>query len=194
MRAQGARALAALLLALAVAGCGVTTTSGTAGTAKATTRPTAMAKATPYPTVDSTPQGTAQAGPCDLTPSYDPTAQPPVQMGDLLVVAAFALAYPSRKLPDNISLAAPFKLQATSDPDLSKQLLLDPFTNPTLAEPAGGFIVTVCNTSNTSAHMLQSISVHLDSFTAYTGQHNEWNLCDGRFRDLTRAAADVAAR
>jgi hypothetical protein len=63
-----------------------------------------------------------------LTPIYDPTAQPPVQIGDLLVGVAFALAYPSRKLPDNLSLAAPFKLQATSDPDLSKQLPLDPFT------------------------------------------------------------------
>ena len=183
MRTLGPRALAALLLALAVAGCGVTTVSGTADTAKATVpRPTATTKATPYPTFDSTPQGTAPpAGPCDLTPSYDPTAQPPVQMGDLFVDFAFALAYPSRKLPDNIALSAPFKLQATSDPDLSKQLSVDPLTNPSLGEPGGGFMVTVCNTSKTTAHTLQSISMRLDSFTPYIGQLNEWNLCDGAF-------------
>jgi hypothetical protein len=37
----------------------------------------------------------------------------------------------------------------------------------------------VCNVSSTVRHTLQGVSVRIRSFTAYTGQLNQWNWCHG---------------
>lgn len=42
-------------------------------------------------------------------------------------------------------------------------------------------LITVCNTSTTKAHTIDSVSVKLSAFTSYGGRLNTWNPCDGAY-------------
>lgn len=59
--------------------------------------------------------------------------------------------------------------------------------------PAGDsppdLLITVCNTSTTKAHTIESVSVKLSAFTPYGGSLNTWNPCDGAY---TRPAGFIA--
>lgn len=59
--------------------------------------------------------------------------------------------------------------------------------------PAGDappdLLITVCNTSTTKAHVIDSVSVRLGAFTPYGGSLNVWDPCAGTY---TRPAGVVA--
>jgi hypothetical protein len=62
----------------------------------------------------------ALASVCGGRVAPNPGQPAPTQAGDLYVIFSCGPAYPSRKIFDNMPLAA-FKLQATSVPDFNKQ-------------------------------------------------------------------------
>jgi hypothetical protein len=97
-------------------------------------------------------------------------------MGDLLVgEEPTNLNYPSQKLPDNLPLA-PYQLSDAQGHDLPRI----PLINPTLTG-AGGFFLTICNTSKTVTHRIASVDALVATFTPYTGTLNTWLFCDGLY-------------
>jgi hypothetical protein len=97
-------------------------------------------------------------------------------VGDLLVaLGPTNLNYPSRKLPDNLSLA----LYQLSDWE-GGALPLIPLINPTLTGP-GGFYFAICNTSTTVTHRIASVDALVSAFTPYTGTLNTWSFCAGSY-------------
>ena len=42
-------------------------------------------------------------------------------------------------------------------------------------------LITICNTSASKAHVIESISVKFSAFTPYNGKLNVWNPCDGPY-------------
>jgi hypothetical protein len=160
-----------LLLLVLLAGCGSTVRSGES-TATSTLSSTAAPTATPAPTATATVAGADPAlsiSACDANAA----SQPGFTLGDLRVSLYPGLAYPGRKLPDGTPLT-PFQLAATSGSALDAQLPLAPAVNPGLAEPTGGYTVTICNTSKTTAHTITAVRLSITAMTPYTGQLNEW--------------------
>jgi hypothetical protein len=153
----------AAVAVLALAGCGRTVVAVT--TATATLFPTATP--TPSPTVTPIPTD------CVSQLNHAPNL---VHSGDLLVSMEFSLAYPSHKLPDNIPLA-PYKMTA----DLVGKIPPDPSVNPHLDLPTGGYYGTVCNASASATHTLTGLSLRIASFTPYSGQVNQWQVCSGSY-------------
>jgi hypothetical protein len=104
-------------------------------------------------------------------------------VGDLEATIQIGLfSFPSRKVPDGIPLA-PLKLQDSSPASLDAQLPPSPLTDPSMAEPDGGYWISICNTSKTHAHSLGYVSVQIASFTAYGGQLNAWDAADSAYAD-----------
>lgn len=160
------RAVALLLLVALLAGCGATTATDTASTQPTATTPPA---ATPSPTV--TPIGFEPCGESFKGRDF-------VQIGDLFVTrVGMALDAPTEKLPDGTPLK-PFHLATAAD--LSKYIPNSPPTNPIVDEHrAGGYGFSICNDSVAQAHVIQSVTVTISAFTAYTGKLNSWQPCDG---------------
>jgi hypothetical protein len=156
-------------VALALAACGQSTVTAGAGPAASVS---ATATITPTTTATSTPSPTAK--PPASTNCVDELAQWQnlTHVGDLLVRMEFSLAYPSTKLPDNIPLA-PYKMTS----DMGGKIPHDPSVNPNLALPTGGYYGAICNASASATHTLTSLVLRIDSFTPYSGQVNEWNVC-----------------
>jgi hypothetical protein len=86
------------------------------------------------------------------------------------------LSYPSVMLPDGTSLTKPYKLASTLP---GTDFPTSPVTNPAITFQAGGFIFGICNSSATTKHTLQALTVKITAVTAYGGQLNQWNGCDG---------------
>lgn len=166
-------------LAWCLAGCGATTAktvadpSPTATTALPTTTPSA----TSLPTPDA-----SQLAACGL---HSPSGV--VRLGDLLVTGpGFTnLAYPARKLPDGTPLA-PFHL--ASGDALNAQLPPDPAVSPNMTAGSGGYWLGVCNASPATAHVIQGVSVRIESATPYSGELDAWNFCDGSYDVATKQA------
>jgi hypothetical protein len=139
-----------------------------------TPAPTLAPTATPAPTAIPTANLTA-GQPCAPGPHDTHTYY---QLGDLVVrQIGFGLAYPSQQLPDGTPLA-PLKL---TNNVVNNEFPGSPAVNPHLQEPGGGFTFAVCNASATQSHVLQSISVKIQSATPYTGQLSSWQFCDGDY-------------
>lgn len=103
------------------------------------------------------------------------------QYGDLLISAPMlsGLSYPSFKLPESTPLK-PYRVNDSGG--LQDQPALEPMNvNPSMLEPDGGYLIAVCNVSTATRHTVQGVSVRFDDIAAYTGQLNQWNLCDGPY-------------
>lgn len=163
-----------IALLVLLAGCGAPATASSTPPPDPTATATQAPPATPVPTVSS-----ALVSACfgsKVTPSQV------IQSGDILVspLTQDELAWPSVMLPDGTPTNKPYKLTA----DLSQAYAADfpnsPITNPSFHEiGGGGYLVTVCNTSTSQAHVLQAVSARITSVTPYTRQLNSWQWCDG---------------
>jgi len=91
-----------------------------------------------------------------------------VQIGDLKVrQVGFANAYPANELPANLDQAKPYQLPNN---------LPNPPNPPVNPEP--WYDLTVCNTSNTTSHVIRSLTIRIAAFTAYSGPLNTYMFCD----------------
>jgi hypothetical protein len=162
--------LCILILTALLAACGQATTGRAATTPAPTLVPTATPAPTAIPTVNLTAGQPCAPGPHDTHTYY--------QLGDLVVrQVSFGLAYPSQQIPDGTPLA-PLKL---TNNVVNNEFPGSPAVNPHLQEPGGGFGFAVCNASATQSHVLQSVSVKIQSATPYTGQLSSWQFCDGDY-------------
>lgn len=167
-------------LALCLAGCGATIAKTTADpSATATTvLPTAIPSSTP--TLDA-----SRLAACGLHSSSGV-----VSLGHLLVTGPGLtnIASPARKLPDGTPLA-PFRL--ASGDALNTQLPLDPAVSPNMTAGSGGYWLSVCNSSPTTAHVIRGVSVRIESATLYSGELDAWNVCDGSYNAATKQAGEA---
>ncbi|HEY7341632.1 MAG TPA: zf-HC2 domain-containing protein [Ktedonobacterales bacterium] len=141
------------------------------GAPTATTQPTATIQptATPQPTQDTTIGVVNSGHPCSSDTSGRTSY---VYIGDLKVSAVgFANAYPANELPANLDQAKPYQL-----PDN----LPNP-PNPAV-NPTPWYDLTVCNTSNTTSHVIRGLTVRIASFAAYSGPLNSFLFCDGYYQ------------
>lgn len=169
------RALPAIGLTVALfvllTACG----AGTQGVATATGQPTATAGATA--TIEPTYISTS---------CTDPAA---IVAGDLRV-SPTTLGYgqPDLQVPDGTPLT-PLALPVQGSNGQA------PRDIPNWFSPAGDsppdLLVTICNTSTTQAHQIESVSVKFSAFTPHSGGLGVWNPCDGTY---TRPAGFVATQ
>ncbi|HEX6123209.1 MAG TPA: hypothetical protein VFY89_08610, partial [Ktedonobacterales bacterium] len=155
MRRYGWRAGIGLLLlaTMLLAGCDSPTTLSEQAVLKRAT-PTA----TPTPTPRPSPPPTPTPQPCGVD-------SPALTVGDLAVqIMLSGLAFPGRKLPDGLALK-PYQLPAAPGPALDQKLPLAPAVNPSVSEPFGGYVLYVCNTSASQAHVLNAIALQIVSMT-----------------------------
>ena len=103
-----------------------------------------------------------------------------VQIGDLFVTTVrMALDTPAEMLPGGTPLK-PFQLASVLD--LSKDFPNSPPTNPLVDEHrAGGYGFSICNSSIGQTHVIQSVTVTVAAFSAYTGKLNSWQPCGGYY-------------
>lgn len=169
-------------LALCLAGCG--TTSAKTADNSSSTATTPLPTPTLMPTTPPTPDA-SQLAACGL---HSPSGV--VSLGDLLVSGpGFTnVANPARKLPDGTPLA-PFKL--ASGDALNTQLPLDPAVSPNMTTGSGGYWLSVCNSSPTTTHVVQGVSVQIESATPYSGELDAWNFCDGSYNAATKQAGQA---
>lgn len=170
-RRQTLRLALALItvLAVALAGCGGSTTSARSTSASTvtprTSTPTVPDGPTPWPTV--TPDGT----PCGNNMGQQPGV---VRVGDLLVAPAFAdIGAILYQLPDGTPLQ-PLKI-----PQQSSNGQFPGWPISTVG--AKDVYAAVCNASTTTAHRVQGARVKLTSFSPYSGQLNAWDYCAGYY-------------
>lgn len=163
------------LAALLIAGCGAPSAGISPPATSATTpAPTATNAPTPVPTADLS----TLSGPCAPASGSQATTVPHYQIGDLIITEArLSLAYPAQQLPDGTPLQ-PLQLPSQN---LNAEFPDSPPVNPHLKENASGYQFLVCNNAPTQAHVIQSVSVRIASFTPYGGQLNAWQFCDGTF-------------
>ncbi|HEX8032996.1 MAG TPA: hypothetical protein VF510_04075 [Ktedonobacterales bacterium] len=152
---------------------------GTGGQPTATTTNTATntAQATATSTATATATSAAQLAACGF-----PTSQPSFayDLGNGLIVRTdTAQTYPAFQLPPGEPLA-PFKL--AGDPSTSGQFL-PALVNPDLRN--GGLSFIACNIGQQPI-TIQGVKVSITSFTAYSGQLNSWNPCDGMYSGPNR--------
>lgn len=137
------------------------------GAPTATMEPTATIQptATPQPTQNTTIGVVNSGHPC----SSDTSGQTSyVYIGDLKVSkVAFLFGYPANELPANLDPSKPYQL-----PDN----LPNPPNPP--VNPSGSYSLTICNTSNTTSHVLRSLTVRIAAFTPYSGTLNTYMYCD----------------
>jgi hypothetical protein len=134
-------------------------------TPTATTQPTATILPTQQPT-QATSVGVVNSGhPC----SSDTSGQTSyVQIGDLQVSKVdFLFGYPANELPANLDPSKPYQL-----PDN----LPNPPNPP--VNPSGSYSLTICNTSNTTSHVIRGLTIRIAAFTAYIGTLNSYMTCD----------------
>lgn len=166
--------IAALLLCVLLGACGQAGSSTTL-----TGGPSSTPQATATPTQPSVPSPIITSDPCEASGSNGSTSGAYVKIGDLLVsqVALVGTSYPSKMLPDD---TAQKPLQLPDGQNLQNNFPSSPPTNPYVDEKQdGGYDFVVCNTSAAQSHVIQGVTVAIASFTAYTGQLNSWQFCDG---------------
>ena len=159
LRLHVLRLSALLLFALALSACGRTTTptAARAATPTATLSPTS----TPAPTATATPVGAY----CSSPGTFGPVVG---KVSDLAFDAPQILdMYPELKLQDGLAL----KPLQVGGPIKSASASGLPMAN------TRQYVLDVCNTSKTAAHVLHSVSVKLDTFTAYASQLNVTRVC-----------------
>lgn len=140
-------------------------------TPTATTQPTATIQptATPQPTQNTTVGVVNSGHPCSTDTSGRTSY---VYIGDLKVSKVdFANAYPANQLPSNLDQAKPYQL-----PDN----LPNPPNPPVNPEP--WYDLTVCNTSNTTSHVIRGLTARIAAFTHYSGTLNSYMFCDGYYQ------------
>lgn len=155
-----------ILLAALLVGCGQSALSQTEDAAT----PTAAAPtATTPPTPVATNGAITSGHPCIAGSASD------VQIGDLRVspVGFTNLAYPSGQIPSNLDPSKPYQLTAA---DMG---VPNPPVNPNLDN---GYQFAVCNASNTSSHVIASVTTSISAFSAYSGLLNTWLGCNGIYR------------
>lgn len=141
------------------------------------TVPTATTVVTP------TPDLAIAAKACGIDPTTSrPGSAPYAQIGDLLFTKAQLgpLTYAGIKLPDNLTHGQPYHQNAqTSALHPGNELL----ANPSLGGGAGSsYEVTVCNTSKTTAHVLQTLAIKIASLTPDTSANINVEVgCDGSY-------------
>jgi hypothetical protein len=114
----------------------------------------------------------AASQPFNQTPGY--------QIGDIIISQpSETLSYPLDKLPDSTSLAHPFQL---NDDTGSQTFAGTPETNPDIKDEGYGFFA--CNNASSQSHTIRSVSVSVASFSAYSGQLNAWQQCDGAYSSV----------
>ena len=138
-------------------------------TPTATTQPTATAQPTQQPT-QATSVGVVNSGhPCGIDTSGQISY---VQIGDLKVSQvhfSFAYSYASNQLPANLDPSKPYQL-----PD-NLPNPPNPPVNPAISQ-GGGYSLTICNTSGSASHVIQSLTVGIAAFTAYSGPLNTYHV------------------
>jgi hypothetical protein len=185
MSSKSWRYLAALgAMAVVLGACGSTSVvvSGTP-----TAKVPAATATKPAPT--ATPTQTIAAGVITACFGPDAAGLHVTQVGDLLFapVTLGGLTYPSIMLPDGTALSQPFKLAHDNIPTAGGAGGYVDFPGAPLANPAlgnngskgSGFVLRVCNVSSGARHVLQQVSVRIQSFTDYANQLNQWSWCDG---------------
>jgi hypothetical protein len=166
------------LLLLLLAACGSTAGTnpnqpGQTTTPAATVTPTATGQSSAPPI---TKLSSSQiAGTCAASvDSYGGNVY--YQYGDLIITQpGEVLAYPQKQIPDG----TPLKPLQLNDDMGSTTLANSPKTNPDINGEGYGF--TVCNNSKGQSHTLKSIEASVASFSAYGGQLNAWQPCDGAY-------------
>jgi hypothetical protein len=159
---------APLLLVALIAGCGQSTVARTSPPVTATAAPTATIQPTPVST-----HGTVNSGlPCGGAVSGD------VHFGDLRVnrVSFVNIAYPADELPSTLSTSQPYLFPMYSLPKYANGL-----PNPPV-NPDPTYMFGICNTSSTASHVVISVAVRIDAFSAYSGPLNTWNGCAGYYQ------------
>lgn len=160
-RLRGISLSALLLPALVLGACGQSTASAAIRAATPAATATLGPTSTPAPTATPTPVGSY----CSTPGAFGTVVG---NVGDLAFDAPQTLdMYPELKLADGLAL---------------KPLQVD---GPIKSASASGLPVAntrqysleVCNTSKTASHVLRSVSVRLDAFTAYTSQLNVTRVC-----------------
>lgn len=168
------------LLALALSACGGASTTGPTGGA-AVTAPTATATATAAATATAQPTSNTTGMPAGCS---DMATASTTRIGDLVFSKETkALDYPDWTIPPGTP-TQPFRItqSATGSPAPGSVEVGSGATD-------GYFTFMVCNASTTRAHMLQSVSVRVASFTPYSGPLLAWSPCgDGSFDAQTRTA------
>jgi hypothetical protein len=147
------------------------TSPAQSSTPTATTLPTATTQptATPQPTQNTTVGVVNSGHPCSTDTSGRTSY---VYIGDLKVSKVdFANAYPANELPANLDPAKPYQLPGN---------LPNP-PNPSV-NPEPWYDLTVCNTSNTTSHVIRSLTVRIAAFTPYSGTLNSYMFCDGYYQ------------
>ncbi|HKW19938.1 MAG TPA: zf-HC2 domain-containing protein, partial [Ktedonobacterales bacterium] len=143
------------------------TSPAQSSTPTATTLPTATTQPTVtlQPTQNTT-VGVVNSGHACSTDTSGRTSY--VYIGDLKVSKVdFANAYPANELPANLDQAKPYQL-----PDN----LPNP-PNPAV-NPEPWYDLTVCNTSNTTSHVIRGLTARIAAFTPYSGTLNSYMFCD----------------
>jgi hypothetical protein len=185
MSSKSWRYLGALgVVALALGACGSTSVVVTGTPAPKV--PTATATK-PAPT--ASPTASVAVGVITACFGADAASLHVTQVGDLLFapVTLGGLTYPSIMLPDGTPLTQPFKMAHDNVPGAGGaggyvDFPSSPLTNPALGNNGSkgdGFVLRVCNVSGGARHVLQGVSVRIQSFTDYSSQLNQWNWCDG---------------
>jgi hypothetical protein len=156
-----------------VAGCGSSASTNAQSTATSIPTATSTATATAVPTVAASV----------ITACFgsNVTAAQVTRSGDFLLtqLQVSGLAYPAVMLPDGTPITKPYKLTSAGPDDYATDFPNSPITNPAMPERGGGgFTFSVCNIG-TAAHVLQSVSATLVSFTAHAGSLSEWQACNG---------------
>lgn len=142
-------------------------TGGPGGHPTATATNTATATATN--TATAPVASAAQLAACGFQAS-----QTAYDLGNGLIVApSIGLSYPAFQLPEGTPLK-PFKVSANP----SGQFPQSPLVNPDLH--GGGLSFTACNIGQQPA-AVRGVKIRIESFTAYSGQLNSWNPCDGMY-------------
>jgi hypothetical protein len=157
--------LGALVLMLVFAACG-------------STSPTVARTATSTPT--HAPTATATVDPSVVTACFGAGSADwqVTRVGDLLFarITLGDFVYESSLLPDGTPLTQPYKFTSTDINHLESDFANNPVTYPGLGRY--GFSAGVCNVGATQ-HTLTSVSASIGSFTAFPGQINPWNHCNG---------------
>jgi len=91
------------------------------------------------------------------------------------------LAYPSVQIPDGTDPAHPLKLSTDGRPAYQADFPNSPqvLIGSRLSDQDGGFTLSVCNVSGGQTHTLNGVTAKIAAFTAYGGQLNTWQWCDG---------------
>ncbi len=165
--------LALVVICTVVAGCGVTPTTSSRTSATATT--TATATATSQPTVD--PASLARCSDQQSTPN-DLT-----QVGDFLISKPLTpQTRPAVRLPDQTPLKPLLVPAQVSNNALQSGQFAEAnlgLLNGSTREFA--FVALLCNGSASQSHVIQSVSVRIADFAAFTGQIDAWPYCDTAF-------------